>query len=30
MTATKHYFNRYGTPISFYVDHGSVFSVDLK
>ena len=30
MTATKHYFNKYGTPISFYVDHGSVFSVNLN
>ena len=30
MTAAKHYFEKYGLPVSFYVDHGSVFSVNLN
>ncbi len=30
MVATKNYFHKYGTPISFYVDYGSVFSVNLN
>ncbi len=30
MTAARHYFEKYGLPVSFYVDHGSVFSVNLN
>ncbi len=30
MTATLNYFNKYGIPRSFYVDHGSVFSINFN